>query len=104
MRDHEDINFEPARPESDELVRRLRELQWPSVRPEVRERCWDAFNRRLAERLVPVDEAPQSRRSAGTRLDYTRRTTVAKVPPAIASCRSRAWTARPTRRLTARVA
>jgi hypothetical protein len=104
MRDPEDIDFEPLQTESDELVRRLRELQWPSVRPEVRERCWDSFNRRLAERLGPSDEPAPSRRNAGSRLDYSRRTIAAKVPPAIASCRSRAWTARPTRHVTAFVA
>lgn len=104
MRDPEDLNFEPTKTQNDELVRRLRELQWPSVMPEVRERCWDAFNQRLAERLGPLDEEHLPRRNAGSRLEYTRRRSVPNVPPALATCGRRAWTARPTRRVGSFVA
>ena len=100
MRDHEDTNYETMQPEGDELVRRLRELQWPSVRTEVRERCWNAFNQRLADRLVAVEERHVGRRNAASRLDYSRRALTAKVPPAQMG-RTRSWTARPTRRIAA---
>jgi hypothetical protein len=104
MRDPEDTNFETFPTGNDELVRRLRELQWPSVRSEVRERCWDAFNARLAERLGPADRDLGPRRNAGSRLEYRRRATTLNVPPALISSGRRAWTARPTRRVTAFVA
>jgi hypothetical protein len=101
MRDPDDTHFEPVRTDSDELVRRLRELQWPSVRSDVRDRCWSAFNQRLADRLATVDHRQASRRNAGSRLDYSRRIDAAKVPPAMAGCRSRSWAARPSRRISA---
>src|SRR3954466_15595289 len=104
MRDPEEMNIEPLHAENDELVRRLRELQWPSVRPEVRERCWDAFNMRLAERLGSVEDEPRPRRNAARRLDFSRRRTAPNVPPALGTCGRRAWTARPTRRIAAFVA
>jgi hypothetical protein len=104
MRDPEDTDFEPMLSEHEELVRRLRELRWPTVRPEVRERCWAAFNQRLADRWMPADEPRPSRRNAGTRLEYSRRRVAANVPPALISSGRRSWAARPTRRLTAFVA
>lgn len=100
MREPEDLNFEPIHSDNDELVRRLRHLEWPAVRPEVRERCWNAFNHRLAERLIPVEEE-QPRRNAGTRLDYRRRTQDAHVAPAQIGFGRRSWSARPTRRIAA---
>lgn len=102
MRDPEEMNNEAVPGDSDELVRRLRALQWPSVRADVRERCWDSFNRRLAERLGEPE--PKHSRNAGSRLDYSRRGTTTKVPPAQAGCRTRSWTARPTRWISAFVA
>lgn len=33
--------------EDDELVRRLRSLQWAPVPEELRQRCWEDFNRRV---------------------------------------------------------
>lgn len=104
MRDHEDTNFEQLDGQHDELVRRLRELQWPTVRPEVRERCWAAFNQRLGEGWI-ADEKPRcTGRNASSRLEYTRRQVTGLVPPALISSGRRAWTARPTRRLAAFVA
>jgi hypothetical protein len=35
--------------ESDELTRRLRNLEWPEVSSEVRERCWDELTKRVPE-------------------------------------------------------
>jgi hypothetical protein len=104
MRDPEDINFETLPTDTDDLVRRLRELQWPQVRAEVRERCWDEFNTRLAERLGPGDEELRPRRNAASRLEYRRRATTLNVPPALITSGRRTWAARPTRRLAAFVA
>jgi hypothetical protein len=104
MRDPEDTDFQPLLSEHEELVSRLRELRWPTVRPEVRERCWAAFNQRLAEGWVPVDESQRTRRNTGSRLEYTRRHVMGRVPPALMTSGRRAWTARPTRRLAAFVA
>ena len=57
--------------ESDELVQRLRNLQWDEVSPELRDRCWREFNRMLAER----DERIPRRQGGGEarRLDFSRR-------------------------------
>jgi hypothetical protein len=101
MRDPEDTDFQSIPAENEELVHRLRELRWPTVRPEVRERCWAAFNLRLSEGLVAVEERPAGRRNAGSRLDYSRRKATGHVPPALVTSGRRSWTARPTRRLTA---
>ena len=61
-------------PADDELVRRLRALEWPQVRSEVAERCWEEFTRRLES----GDDAPagpaRSDRNVGRQLDFTRRT------------------------------
>src|SRR5687768_15977288 len=56
--------------DSDELVARLRNLQWDDVNPELRDRCWREFNRMLAER----DERIPRRQGGGEafRLDFTR--------------------------------
>lgn len=51
-------------PEDDELIRRLRNLKWPEVQPEVRERCWREFQKRIAkmresgEHLAPGEIGP----------------------------------------------
>ena len=66
--------------EDDELVRRLRRLEWPQVSAEVRERCWEEFSRALAEQRdadlsLPeaTDRRERSRHDAGQRFDYSRR-------------------------------
>jgi hypothetical protein len=52
----DDQNLEWIRGDEDELVRRLRTLQWPEVSPELRERCWEEFSRRIADKqLSPAD-------------------------------------------------
>jgi hypothetical protein len=101
MRDQEDSQFDIVHPEREELVRRLQELQWPTVRDDVRERCWQAFNARLADRLAPPADELRPRRNAGSRLEYRRRVSVPNVPPALISSGRRSWAARPQRRLTA---
>ena len=56
--------------ETDELVQRLRNLQWDDVSPELRDRCWREFNRMLAER----DERIPRGHGGGEvrRLDFSR--------------------------------
>lgn len=102
MRDPEETNIEAVRGDSDELVRRLRHLQWPSVRSDVRDRCWQAFDRRLAGR--PGEPELKYSRNAGSRFDYRRRSVTAKVPAAQTGLGPRSWAARPTRRIHAFVA
>ncbi|MEA2495713.1 MAG: hypothetical protein QOJ29_3624 [Thermoleophilaceae bacterium] len=104
MQEPEDISVETIHTENDELTRRLRGLQWPSASTEVRERCWDAFNARLAKRLGPGDKDPRPRRNAASRLEYRRRAVALNIPPAQITSGRRAWAARPTRRVTAFVA
>jgi hypothetical protein len=61
-------------PDSDELVKRLRNLEWPAVRPEVAERCWSEFSRRLSERDDDGARPKETNgQNAGRRLDFTRR-------------------------------
>lgn len=59
--------------EDDELVRRLRNLEWPRVRPELRQRCWEEFSRRIAEKQKEED-------SSRAAYDFTRRTELARRP------------------------
>ena len=47
------------RGEGDELVRRLRNLEWPRVSAEVRDRCWEQLTARAAE-LDAHEEEPDS--------------------------------------------
>jgi hypothetical protein len=58
--------------DDDELVRRLRTLEWAPVPNELRSRCWDDFSRRLSEQApTPVEPATRqlgSRTRAGTNL------------------------------------
>ena len=49
------------RPEHDELVARLRKLEWLEVQPQLRDRCWENFNNRLAS---PGETAPRGRHAA----------------------------------------
>jgi hypothetical protein len=50
--------------EDDELVRRLRTLQWAPVAPELRERCWDDFQERAAQRATGEQREPARGRAA----------------------------------------
>ena len=50
--------------EDDELVRRLRGLEWAAVAPELRDRCWVDFNDRIARRAAREDEQPVRSRAA----------------------------------------
>jgi hypothetical protein len=40
----------------DELVQRLRSLEWPKPEADLKERCWAAFQRDVADR--PVERRP----------------------------------------------
>jgi hypothetical protein len=44
------------RGEGDELVRRLRNLEWPRVSAEVRDRCWEQLTARVEELDGHVEE------------------------------------------------
>jgi hypothetical protein len=70
-RDESDGNaMEALPPDSDELVRRLRALEWPAVQPDVAERCWNEFSRRLD--ADGGDGNGAARRNVGRRHDMTR--------------------------------
>jgi hypothetical protein len=60
-------------PPGDELVRRLRALEWPEVRSEVAERCWEEFTRRLETGDDETAGPARSDRNVGRQLDFTRR-------------------------------
>lgn len=45
----DDYDPEGLQPEEDALARRLRRIQWPGVRSDLRERCWQEISRRIAE-------------------------------------------------------
>jgi hypothetical protein len=49
------------RPEHDELVARLRKLEWMEVQPQLRDRCWENFNDRLSSQ---GETAPRGRHAA----------------------------------------
>jgi hypothetical protein len=68
-----------SQPGEDELARRLRDLSWPASSPELRERCWEDFRRRLEDRSDDGDRGEQSR-SSERRLDFRRRETVGGTP------------------------
>lgn len=57
-------DFEDEEDENDPLVQRLRQLKWPEVPAEVRERCWREFQERIArkERGEPEPEKFSSRK------------------------------------------
>jgi len=64
----------------DPLVQRLRTLSWPTVDDELRSRCWDDFQRMLAdpdgvatEGLLRGGVPEATRRSVARRQDFTRR-------------------------------
>lgn len=58
--------------ENEELIQRLRELEWPSVSPELRKRCWEDFSRRLENGRGPA-LVQGSRRATGERYAFSRR-------------------------------
>ncbi len=62
--------------EDDELVGRLRRLEWPTVDPEFRQRCWEEFTRR-AEREglwdLRADGPPPKPLRETERHEFTRR-------------------------------
>lgn len=62
----------------DDLVRRLRELEWPAVHPQLKHECWREFQERLRR------EAPRGTMLEGDRLEFTgrRRPTRGLVPAA----------------------
>lgn len=58
--------------ENDELIRRLRELEWPSVSRDLRKRCWEEFSRRLDDGHAPAAAQPTGR-ATGERYAFSRR-------------------------------
>lgn len=60
--------------EDDELVRRLRNLEWAPVPVELRQRCWDDFSQRVAQRSSRTEHAAGMRAPAdvGDRYDFRR--------------------------------
>jgi hypothetical protein len=63
--------------EDDELVRRLRDLEWPSVDPQLKHECWLEFQERMRR------EAPRRTMVEGDRLEFTgRRTPMRGLVPA----------------------
>jgi hypothetical protein len=77
---NEDQNPQSAStPSEDQLVRRLRDLSWPQSSPEIRDRCWDDFRRRLATRTNGGESGEQGRNSE-QRLEFTRRETAGGTP------------------------
>ena len=82
--------------QEDELVRRLRGLEWPAVSPEVRDRCWREFERQLGTGAPAADPPPeQARRNATRRESYTRRVPVARQPLGGYVRAPRLWQERP---------
>lgn len=94
--------------EDDELIRRLRQLEWPTVRPELKERCWQDFSRRMTggaqEAEAERTSLDFSRRNTVRRESYTRRTPLERAPLAARAATGAApWQLRPSRRIAALV-
>jgi hypothetical protein len=87
--------------DSDELVRRLRRLSWPTVPEDVRDRCWEELSVRLAGRETAAEEdgaaAQPSRRNVGHRLEYTRRVPTRTASRLATAARTPLWAAGPQR-------
>ena len=66
------MSFMPDNPlhdeEDEELVRRLRELDWPAVDPQLKHQCWLEFQERM-RREAPRDPSLDT----GDRLEFTGR-------------------------------
>jgi hypothetical protein len=101
MFEDEGNEFQPFDREDEELVRRLRDLEWPAVNPEVRERCWSAFVDRLegdarddadrTARRSSEGDGQTPRRNVSRRESYTRRESVPREPLAGYSRAPRRW-------------
>ena len=81
--------------EDDELVRRLRTLQWAPVAPELRERCWEDFSGRIAQRAARQAAQPARGRAAtnlSDRYDCRRFAPAARL--AVAQAATRRYTPR----------
>ena len=57
-------------PEVDELVRRLRSLEWARIEPGMKERCWREFRQRVADDGAP---ARVRREDSAQRLEFSGR-------------------------------
>jgi hypothetical protein len=66
-------------PEDDELVRRLRSLDWPEVSPELRKRCWEEFSGRLTDQNGRP--AASAARALGERYAFSRRLVPSNLRP-----------------------
>jgi len=55
--EEDEEDFEWLESEDDPLVRRLRNLKWPEVRPELRERCWKAICERVEQQQAERERA-----------------------------------------------
>lgn len=80
--------------EDDELVRRLRTLQWAPVAPELRERCWDDFSQRVAQRGAREDHAARGRAATNLSERYDCRRFVPAGRLAVAQAAARRYTPR----------
>ena len=87
--------------DQDELVRRLRRLEWPSAPEAVKRRCWEDVRRQLDLGTAPAERVPEkARRNLGERYDYSRRALSARgVVDGPRLVARRAW-ARPARTLS----
>ena len=101
MRPMTELETEPS---DDALVRRLRQLQWPTVKPDVRDRCWETFAARVANN-EPLSELPEPSQNEscpkgdGRRESYTRRQLLPREPLGGYSHAPRPWMERPSRSL-----
>ena len=91
--------------DQDDLVRRLRRLEWPSAPDMVKRRCWEDLSRQLELGSTRAERVPEkaARRNIGERYDYSRRVRsmrgmIDSPRMALASTR-RAWS-RPERTLS----
>lgn len=60
--------------DDDELVSRLRHLEWAPVPQELRQRCWDDFSRRVSRQAIRKEQTDHSRAASnlGERYDFRR--------------------------------
>jgi len=88
--------------DQDELVHRLRRLEWPAAPDGVKRRCWEDLSRQLAlGRPAPPRVPEKARRNIGERYDYSRRSLSTRGGDArIATLTARRGWARPARALS----
>ena len=81
--------FSPEwRVEDDELVQRLRNLEWAHVQPELRDRCWKEFSQRIKEKKAKRHaEVPGQTTNLGERYDFRRFHSAARLSVAQAASR-----------------